>query len=65
LTVAKLGRQRLLVTSERPLLLNAADVGLADGVERLREIAGLPSISPAVPVSFVLLFESALAPAVR
>jgi polyisoprenoid-binding protein YceI len=57
--VARLGEDRLLVTSERPLLLNAADVGLADGVERLREVAGLPSISPAVPVSFVLLFESA------
>jgi polyisoprenoid-binding protein YceI len=57
-TVARLGKERLLVASERPLLLNAADFELAAGVEKLREIAGLASISPAVPVSFVLLFES-------
>lgn len=60
--VARLGDERLLVASERPLLLDAADVGLDDGVEKLREIAGLASISPAVPVSFVLVFETALAP---
>jgi polyisoprenoid-binding protein YceI len=56
-TVARLGTERLLVASEQPVLLNAADVGLAAGVEKLREIAGLASISPAVPVHFVLLFE--------
>jgi hypothetical protein len=57
-TVARLGTERLLVASERPLLLDAADVGLTAGVEKLRAIAGLASINPAVPVSFVLLFES-------
>jgi hypothetical protein len=32
-------------------------VGLVAGIESLREIAGLPSISKAVPVSFVLTFD--------
>jgi hypothetical protein len=39
------------------VIVNAANLGLADGLEKLREIAGLPSISKAVPVSFVLVFE--------
>lgn len=48
----------LLVVSERPVVISAAQFGLAEGVESLREIAGLPSISVAVPVSFVLLFNA-------
>ena len=55
--VARLAEDRLLVTSTAPLVVNAAQVNLLDGVEKLREIAGLPSISPAVPVTFVLTFE--------
>ncbi len=52
--VAKLSQDKLLVTNEYPVLLNAADFGLTDGVEKLRELAGLPVISKAVPVSFIL-----------
>lgn len=52
--VARLAGDTLLVTSAEPLVLNADALGLTAGVERLREIAGLPSISPAVPVSFRL-----------
>tara|TARA_R110002049_G_scaffold138781_11_gene299234 strand:+ start:18714 stop:19292 length:579 start_codon:yes stop_codon:yes gene_type:complete len=55
--VARLGAKRLLVASEKPVIINAASVGLAEGIEKLREVAGLPSISPAVPVTFVLSFE--------
>ena len=47
----------LLVVASQPVLLNAANVGFAHGVEKLREIAGLPSISLAVPVTFALVFE--------
>jgi len=57
ITVAKLGAERLLVASSQPIVIDAAQVGLTDGVEKLREVAGLPAISPAVPVSFVLTFE--------
>lgn len=57
LRVARLGEDRLLVTTAQPIIVNAGQVGLLDGIERLREVAGLPSITPAVPVSFVLLFD--------
>lgn len=52
--VAKLNQNTLLVTSEMPLIIDAADFDLAAGVEKLRELAGLSAISKAVPVSFVL-----------
>ncbi|MEN1729228.1 MAG: YceI family protein [Pseudomonadota bacterium] len=52
--VARLADDKLLVTSMQPLTLNADMLGLGEGVEALREIAGLPSISPAVPVTFRL-----------
>lgn len=55
--VAQSGESRLLVTSERPVVVNAPDFKLGEGVKALREIAGLPSISLAVPVSFVLAFD--------
>lgn len=46
----------LLVVTPSPILINAADFGLDKGLELLREVAGLKSISTAVPVSFQLLF---------
>lgn len=58
-SIARLADDRILVSSYKPLVINAGQVGLAAGVEKLREVAGLPSISPAVPVSFVLVFERA------
>ncbi len=58
MTVARLDAGRVLVASQKPLIVNASQVGLLDGIERLREIAGLPTISPAVPVTFVLAFDA-------
>ena len=55
--VARTGDNSLLVTSEKPVVVNAPEFKLAEGVEALREVAGLPSISLAVPVSFVLSFS--------
>ena len=55
--VRRLDARHVLVTTVKPVVLSAADVGLGEGVERLRAIAGLQSISPAVPVSVVLAFE--------
>ena len=54
---SRLGDDRILVASRKPVIVNASQVGLLAGVEKLREVAGLPSISPAVPVSFVLAFD--------
>ena len=55
---ARLNAETLLVTSAQPVLVSAESVGLTEGVEKLREVAGLPSISRAVPVSFVLTFRA-------
>jgi polyisoprenoid-binding protein YceI len=56
LTVTRLADGSLQVSNVRPVVVNAGAFGLAQGVEKLREIAGLPSISPAVPVQFALYF---------
>jgi len=60
LVAANVGGNRLLVTSREPVIVNAAQLGLADGIERLRAVAQLPSISPTVPVTFVLQFSERL-----
>lgn len=49
----------LHVFTPQPVLLNAADFGLAAGIVALQEIAGLSSISTAVPVSLNLVFDRA------
>ena len=56
LAVTRLKDGTVQVTNVRPVVIQAADFGLARGVEKLREVAGLPSISPAVPADFTLYF---------
>lgn len=53
---ARLRDGTVMVASTKPLIVDAAQFGLSDGVEKLREVAGLASISNAVPVTFVLTF---------
>jgi len=55
--VVKLANNSLLVYSEYPVILKASDFGLANGIQALREIAKLPSISTVVPVTFSLIFS--------
>ncbi|QIR16153.1 YceI family protein [Shewanella aestuarii] len=52
--VAQLSADKMLVTSLKPVIVQAQEFGLVAGVEKLRDIAGLSSISLAVPVSFVV-----------
>ena len=47
----------LMATTLKPIVVNAESFDLVAGVEALREVAGLPSISRAVPVSFTVFFE--------
>lgn len=47
---------RFRVYSIKPVLISAADFGLVDGLSALQKIAGLRSISTAVPVTLQLLF---------
>lgn len=49
----------LRVISLQPVVATAADFNLVEGIAALQEIAGLQSISTAVPVSFQLLFRPA------
>jgi len=58
LAVTKLRDGGLLVTLAKPLIVNAASFGLAESVEQLREIAGLPSINNNVVVDFTLQFDA-------
>jgi polyisoprenoid-binding protein YceI len=55
--VTALTGERLLVHSISPVIVNAADFGLAEGIEKLREIAKLPAIATAVPVWVSLVFR--------
>ena len=57
LKVTRLSDQSFSVSSLEPLLLNADRLGLSNGVEALRAVAGLPSISKSVPVTFSLIFR--------
>jgi polyisoprenoid-binding protein YceI len=47
----------LHVFTPKPVLVNASDFGLAAGIVALQEIAGLNSISTAVPVTVNLVFD--------
>lgn len=56
LLVAKLDQSKVLIASAKPVVIDVRNVGLSDGIEQLRNIARLPSISRAVPIDFNLLF---------
>ena len=55
--VVKLAKNRILAVSMTPIIINADQYNLLEGVEKLREAANLPSISTAVPVTFSLIFK--------
>ena len=58
-SVVKLRGGSLMVTSIYPIIVNAGDFELTKGVEELRNLANLPAISTAVPVSLMLVFDNA------
>ena len=47
----------VVVSTLKPIIVMSDAFALTAGVEKLREVAGLPSISRAVPVSFTVVFE--------
>ncbi len=57
LRIVKLRKNKLLVTTVRPVIVNADDFSLGKGIEALREVAQLLSISTAVPITASLVFE--------
>ena len=54
--MTRTGPDTVLAESGQPILVNAADLELTEGIATLQQIAGLDSISPTVPVSFTLTF---------
>jgi len=57
LIVTRLGVNKMAVDSQSPVVLHIEDFAMQSGVDKLRELASLPSITPEVPVSFSLVFE--------
>ncbi|MBB4211381.1 polyisoprenoid-binding protein YceI [Rhodothalassium salexigens DSM 2132] len=55
-TVVRLDQNRVGVFPRQIVFINTEAFGLTDGVDKLRQLAGLPSITGAVPVSFNLVF---------
>ncbi|WP_299593286.1 YceI family protein [uncultured Microbulbifer sp.] len=56
LQVTGLEGGKLLVTTSAPIIVNAGNYKLLEGIEKLREVAGLDSISPIVPITAKLVF---------
>jgi len=54
--VAHTGKE-LVVSSSKPVIIKASDYGMEAGVIKLQELAKLPSIATAVPVTFTLVFK--------
>ena len=57
LLATRLSARQLLVSTIAPVMVDAGRLGLGEGVEMLREVAGLPAISTAVPITFTLSFS--------
>ena len=57
LTVTRLTENRALIETSAPIILYADQFSLSAGIEKLKELAGLPSITPSVPVTASLVFE--------
>jgi polyisoprenoid-binding protein YceI len=58
LSVQRLSTSRIQIQSLTPIVINASDYALADGVEELRKAVNIQSISTAVPVNFVLFYDN-------
>ncbi|MFK7829741.1 MAG: YceI family protein [Congregibacter sp.] len=58
LQVTRLLGEDLMVVLSEPLVVKAADFGLDAGLTALREVAGLKSINPNVPISGQLMFSA-------
>jgi hypothetical protein len=60
LVILKLSHNKVIILPHERLFLNAEDFKFAKRLKILQELAGLPSISAVVPVTFHLTFEQNL-----
>ncbi|MGY4531153.1 hypothetical protein ACVW0Y_000256 [Pseudomonas sp. TE3786] len=58
LLATRLDEQRFQVVTLAPLVLQVEDFDLSEGIEALRKLAGVSTISWSVPVGAVLIFSS-------
>lgn len=56
--ITRIAETRIEVASAEPVVIYVADHGLEAGLEALRDVAALPSITGASPVTFTLVFEA-------
>ncbi|MEO0871835.1 MAG: YceI family protein [Pseudomonadota bacterium] len=56
-SVTRTSEDGVLVTSIEPVIVYADALKLTEGLGKLQELAGLPSITPVVPVSFSITFK--------
>ena len=57
LIVTRISRTRVLVETADPVILYTDFFNFGAGIEKLRELASLPSITPSAPVAASLVFE--------
>lgn len=57
IAVSHIDDNTISVSTTQPSLLSVSDFGLENGVESLREIAGLKSITTTIPVTFTATFK--------
>lgn len=55
--VSDLNGSRVIVSTQGPVMIHAEDFNLQAGLDTLQDLAGLPSITPAVPVTATLVFQ--------
>lgn len=56
-TATRVAPDKVLVVSDAPVIVYASTWQLTDGLAQLQQLASLPSITPAVPVSFSITFQ--------
>lgn len=54
--ITRAGYDRMVLSTVKPILISADAFTLGEGIAKLRDIAGLESITPMVPVTFSLTF---------
>ncbi len=59
LTVKRISETQTLVRTQQPILINALDFNFSGGLDELKALAKLTSISQVVPVDLFLVFERA------
>lgn len=55
--IARLSETRAMVLTDEMIMVNTIDMGVNAGIDKLMEIAKLPSITRAVPVTMRLVFD--------